>query len=106
MKEVDEPSVRLNYQTMKGDPEVEVEALYKWIEHAHVSPVARFKDPTEAVIRALLKRGYDGTVTVEFCTDSLPAEGETFDRAKAIAGMKKDVAFVKRLRAEGKASGE
>ena len=106
MKEVDEPFIRLNFQTMKGDPEAEVNALYKWIEHVHVSPAARFNDPTEGVMKALVKRGYNGTITVEFCTDSLPAEGETFDRAKAIAGMKKDVACVKRLRGAGQASGE
>lgn len=95
MQDLDEPSVRLNYQNMGRAAARELEVVYPWVSHVHVSPSSNFKDTVEETIRELVVRGYDGTVTVEFCTDSLPAEGEEFDRAKAIAGMRGDI---KRLR--------
>jgi sugar phosphate isomerase/epimerase len=98
MTVVNERAIRLNYQNMKGDPKGELNVLYRYVEHVHTSFVARMKSNDEEVMKELVRRGYDKTLTVEFCTDSLPAEGETFDRAKAIAGMKQDIALLKSLR--------
>ncbi|MHC4715209.1 MAG: sugar phosphate isomerase/epimerase family protein, partial [Planctomycetota bacterium] len=97
MEELDEPSIRVNYQNMKGDPSDELDLIYPWVSHVHVNRTQKWADKVEAVIRALQMRGYDGTVTMEFCTDSLPAEEEEFDRAKAIAGMKADIAFMRSI---------
>lgn len=97
MEELDEPSVRLNYQKMGGEPSDELDLLYPWVSHVHVSRATRFAEKAEEVIKALTMRGYDGTVTVEFCTDSLPDELEEFDRALALAGMKADIEFLRAL---------
>jgi len=97
MEDLDEPAVRLNYQAMTGAPSDELEMIYPWVSHVHVSRATRFGEKAEAVMKALAMRGYDGTVTVEFCTDSLPEETEEFDRARAIAGMKADIEFLRAL---------
>lgn len=97
MGELDEPSIRVNYQKMLGDPSDELDMLYPWVAHVHVSPVARFAENAESIVKALVMRGYDGTVTVEFCTDSLPDEPEEFDRARTIAGMKADIESLRAL---------
>jgi|GEM_PF-3141832 len=97
MKELDEPSILVNYQNMGGEPAAELDAVFQWVAHAHVSYTQKWKSNADEVVRELAKRGYSGTLTVEFCTDSLPGEGQSFDRAKAIAGMKRDVAHVRTL---------
>jgi sugar phosphate isomerase/epimerase len=97
MKELGEPSILLNYQAMSEDVKAELDVLYQWVAHVHVSFARKWSSAAESTIRELVRRGYAGTVTVEFCTDSLPEEGQQFDRAKAIAGMRKDVAFLKKL---------
>ena len=61
------------------------------------STVRKWRDTTEPMMAELIRRGYDGTVTCEFCTDSLPADDEQFDRAKALAGMKADIAWLRKL---------
>jgi len=97
MENLDEPAVRLNYQAMTGAPADELESIYPWVSHVHVSRATRFGEKAEEVMKALAMRGYDGTVTVEFCTDSLPEETGEFDRARAIAGMKADIEFLRSL---------
>jgi len=97
MKELEEPSILLNYQAIGADVSAELDVLYQWIAHAHVSFARDWHKTAEATVRELARRGYAGTVTVEFCTDSLPPEGVAFDRAKALAGMKRDVALLKTL---------
>lgn len=97
MEELDEPSVRINYQKMGGEPSDELDLLYPWVSHVHVSRATRFAEKAEEVVKALTMRGYDGTVTVEFCTDSLPDETAGFDRARALAGMKADIEFLRAL---------
>ncbi len=97
MEELDEPSVRLNYQQMGGAPSDELDLIYPWVSHVHVSRTSRFPEKAEAVIKELVLRGYDGTVTVEFCTDSLPGENEQFDLDRAIAGMTADIKLLRAL---------
>ena len=97
IRELDEPSILLNYQNMGQEPAEELDELFQWIAHVHVSFAQRWKSNADEVLKELLKRGYGGTVTVEFCTDSLPEEGRKFDRAAAIAGMTRDVAHLKSL---------
>jgi len=95
MKELGEGSIRLNYQNMDGPAADELGRLYEWVSHCHVSRTQKWQDRSADVVRELAKRGYDGTVTVEFCTNSLPGEDEEFDRAKAIEGMKGDIACLR-----------
>ncbi len=97
VKELEEPSILLNYQIMGGDTAAELDAVYEWIAHAHVNFASRWTQTAEKTVSELVKRGYCGTVTVEFCTDSLPEEGVAFDLKKAIAGMKRDVAALRAL---------
>jgi sugar phosphate isomerase/epimerase len=97
MEELEEPTIRLNYQSMRGEPSEELDVIYPWVAHVHVSPTSKYADNVEGIIRALAMRGYDGTVTVEFCTDSLPAENEEFDREKAIAGMRADIRRLRKV---------
>lgn len=97
MEELDEPTVRLNYQNMQGDPVEELDAVYPWVSHCHVNTVKQWSSTVEAVMGELTRRGYNGAVTCEFCTDSLPGENEQFDRAKAIDGMRADIALFRSL---------
>jgi sugar phosphate isomerase/epimerase len=97
MKELEEPSILLNYQAIGEGVSAELDVLYQWVAHAHVSFARDWHKTAESTVRELARRGYAGTVTVEFCTDSLPPEGVKFDRAKALAGMKRDVALLKKL---------
>jgi len=97
VKEVNDPSIRLNYQYMRGDIKKELDTVWPYVEHVHMSFAARYNSRDDEVMKELVKRGYDKTITLEFCTDSLPKEGETFSRAKAIAGMKKDIALLRSL---------
>lgn len=98
MEELDEPSILLNYQYMKGKVGEEIDGLFEWIAHVHVSFAERYPNVGEETVRHLARRGYAGTVTVEFCTDSLPPEGKEFSRAKAIAGMKRDIALLRAIK--------
>lgn len=91
VRELDEPSILLNYQHMKGDALKEMVAIWRWIAHVHLSFVKDWGAVNEAIVRELVRRGYKGAITVEFCTDSLPQEGQVFDRAKAFAGMKANI---------------
>ena len=97
VKEVDDPSIRLNYQYMRTDIKKELDMTWPYIEHVHMSFASRFNSRDDEVMKELVKRGYDKTITVEFCTDSLPEEGEKFDRARALAGMKSDIARIQSL---------
>jgi sugar phosphate isomerase/epimerase len=95
MKELAEPSILINYQHMKGDALKEMATLWRWIAHVHVSFVKDWGAVNETIVRELVKRGFNGAITVEFCTDSLPEEGQAFDRAKAMAGMKSNIASIR-----------
>lgn len=97
MKALGEPSILLNYQYMMTDVKTELNTIYRWAAHCHISRGDKWPPKSEDVVKELARRGYDKAITVEFCTDSLPAEGQEFDRAKAFAGMKQDIALVRSL---------
>ncbi|MCD6405602.1 MAG: sugar phosphate isomerase/epimerase [Planctomycetes bacterium] len=97
MNELNEPSIRINYQNMGGAPAEELDVVFPWVSHVHVSPHPKFAKTADEVIADLVGRGYDSTMTVEFCTDSLPEEGREFDRAKAIAGMRADIEHLRSI---------
>ena len=96
MRELAQAPIMINYQDMHSGRD-EVGMLYKWVRHVHVSFIRDWGKTVEKTIRDLKAHGYDGTVTVEFCTDSVPPEGVKFERAKAIAGMKRDIAYIRSL---------
>jgi len=92
--------IMINYQAMANDPAKvpsELDPIFKWVVHSHVSLARDWNKCAEVTVSELARRGYNGPVTVEFCTGSLPPEGEAFSRPKAIEGMKRNIADLRKV---------